>query len=187
MNFKVVEDLEEEMKPDNEVLQERGYFVLDRDDDSVLLVISSGEKPSGGHEIDVTDAEEEDGIVKVTVKETEPAEGDIVTDAITYPYVVVKLETTATEFVVADEDGEEFPCLDEETEEAEVVEAEGTFVGAAEDNTIEIQLDGEEEPKVFVTEELEGFEAPEEDAKVAISYYSNEEGQNILVTFEVAE
>lgn len=195
VDFEEVGGLDEEtQKIIDEKVAERGYFVLNGEDDAVIMVVSSGEKPSGGYDIKVKAITEEEGVVKVEVEETEPAEGDVVTDALTYPYTVVKLDTTASEFVVVNTNGEEFANLDEATEETEgeeenkdVVEAEGTLNGQIDNNSVEILLDGEEEPQAFRIEELDGFAVPEDGSKVSISYYVNEEGQNVLLTLEVDE
>lgn len=63
--------------------------------------------------------------------------------------------------------------------------AEGVQIGAIDNNSAEILLNGEEKPMTFRTEELKDFKAPEENAKVKISYYTNADGQNVLKNIEV--
>lgn len=186
VSFTVVEELDEEtQKTVDEKAKEKGFVVLSQEEESAVVMISSGEKPSGGYAIEVKTAEEKDGVVTITVKETAPEEDAIVTDAITQPYTVVKLETKATAFNVLNAEGEEWANLDKvQEEEKEVIEAEGTYNGAIDNNSIEIQLDGEDEPMAFRTEALENFEAPEDNAKVKITYYTNEHGQNMLENIE---
>jgi type III secretory pathway component EscV len=187
--FAIVEEFDEEtQKLIDDKSKEKGYSILSQDDKSVVIMIASGEKPTGGYGIEVKTAEEKDGVVTITVEETSPAEGAIVTTALTYPYAVIKLDTKAIEFIVVNAQEEEFENLDKkETSSYEVKEAEGIYNGAIDNNSIEIQLNGEEEPMAFRTEELDNFEVPEENVKVKISYYTNEYKQNILKSIEVVK
>ncbi len=55
--------------------------------DGVLyLLVTYGEKPTGGYDVEITDISEEDGKLVVTAEFTEPGEDDVVTQALTYPY-----------------------------------------------------------------------------------------------------
>jgi len=58
----------------------------------LYMLVTYGEKPTGGYVVEITDiAEEEDKIV-VTVHFTEPGEDDIVTQALTYPYDLAMMD-----------------------------------------------------------------------------------------------
>lgn len=58
-----------------------------------FLILNMGEKSTGGYSIGVEKVEETADKIIVTVKETEPKPGDMVTQAITYPYAVVKINS----------------------------------------------------------------------------------------------
>lgn len=187
VTFSIVEEFDEEaLKIIDEKTKEKGYGILSQDDNSVVIFIASGEKPSGGYDIEVKAVEEKDGVITIIVEETAPEGGAMVITALTYPYTVIRLDTKATEFVVVNTEGEEFTNLDKKDEFSyEIKEAEGIYIGAIDNNSIEIHLDGEEKPMAFRLEELENFEAPEENAEVKISYYTNEYSQNMLKSLEV--
>lgn len=187
VTFEIIEKFDEEaLKMIDEKTKEKGYGILSRDDNSVVIFIASGEKPSGGYGIKVKTVEEKDGVITITVEETVPEEGAMVITALTYPYTVIRLDTKATEFVIVNTEGEEFTNLDKKVEFSyELKEAEGVYIGAIDNNSVEILLDGEEKPMAFRLEELDNFESPKENTKVKISYYTNEYSQNILKSLEV--
>jgi hypothetical protein len=60
---------------------------------SNFLILNMGEKNTGGYSIGVEKVEETADKIIVTVKETEPAPGSMVTQAITYPYAVVRINS----------------------------------------------------------------------------------------------
>lgn len=187
VTFEIIEKFDEEaLKMIDEKTKEKGYGILSRDDNSVVIFIASGEKPSGGYGIKVKTVEEKDGVITITVEETVPEEGAMVITALTYPYTVIRLDTKATEFVIVNTEGEEFTNLDKKVESSyELKEAEGVYIGAIDNNSVEILLDGEEKPMAFRLEELDNSESPKENTKVKISYYTNEYSQNMLKSLEV--
>ncbi|RKD25311.1 PrcB C-terminal [Caminicella sporogenes DSM 14501] len=67
-------------------------------DDEVYVVVTRGEKPTGGYTVDIEKIEKikEDGKFRLVVhaKFTDPKQGDAVTQGITYPYVVAKTNLT---------------------------------------------------------------------------------------------
>jgi|SRR6478672_9495341 len=58
-----------------------------------FVVLNMGEKPTGGYSIEVVKVEELSDKIVVTVRENKPASGENVTDAITNPYTVVKINS----------------------------------------------------------------------------------------------
>ncbi len=60
---------------------------------SNFIVLNMGEKTTGGYSIEVVKVEELSDKIVVTVKENKPTTGDNVTDAITNPYTVVKINS----------------------------------------------------------------------------------------------
>ena len=60
---------------------------------SNFVILNMGEKTTGGFKITVENVVETDKNVIVTVKETEPEAGTIVTQGFTYPFCVVKINS----------------------------------------------------------------------------------------------
>jgi hypothetical protein len=58
-----------------------------------FVILNMGEQPTGGYGIGVEKVEELPDKIVVTVKETKPDPGSMVTQAITYPYAVVRVNS----------------------------------------------------------------------------------------------
>jgi hypothetical protein len=65
-------------------------------DKEMIVVAFSGEKPSGGHRMEIFKIEEDTGKreLRVIFRETKPPSGAMVTAALTQPYHIVKLKKT---------------------------------------------------------------------------------------------
>jgi len=61
-------------------------------EDILYLLVTYGEKPTGGYVVEITDIAEEEGKLIVTAHFTEPGEDDMVTQALTYPYDLAMLD-----------------------------------------------------------------------------------------------
>lgn len=100
--------LSEQMIADIEAMKvQKGYEYWQQEDGSFIILISSGEKTTGGYAIEVTSIEDNEGMTIITVAETEP-EGDMNSQVISYPYVVVKASGITDRFDVRDQSGKEF-------------------------------------------------------------------------------
>lgn len=60
---------------------------------SNYVILNMGEKNTGGYSIGIEKVEETDKNIIITVKEKNPAPDAMVTQAITYPYTVVKIHS----------------------------------------------------------------------------------------------
>lgn len=58
----------------------------------LYLLVTYGEKPTGGYSVEITDIKENEGKLVVTADFTEPGEDEMVTQALTYPYDLAMLE-----------------------------------------------------------------------------------------------
>lgn len=67
----------------------RGFKSIEKDG-YVYIAIFAGKKNTGGYSVSVTSVEDVEGRTNVFVKETTPGSNAIVTQAITYPYVVIR-------------------------------------------------------------------------------------------------
>jgi hypothetical protein len=77
----------------------KGYHIRKVSDPDIhyYIIICSGEKNTGGYGIDVTRIEmEDDDTLIIEAAETSPAEGDIVTQAFTYPQCIIELSRMPT-------------------------------------------------------------------------------------------
>lgn len=58
----------------------------------LYLLVTYGERPTGGYDVEITDIAMQDDKVVVTAEFTEPAEDEMVTQALTYPYDLAMIE-----------------------------------------------------------------------------------------------
>ncbi|EQB89411.1 hypothetical protein J2Z44_002599 [Clostridium punense] len=73
----------------------KGYKLITVNNE-VYLYIGLGKKNTGGYTLEVVNLEDSEGILNVQVNIQQPKEGDIVTQAITYPHKVLKLNFMPT-------------------------------------------------------------------------------------------
>jgi len=199
LSFDVVKNIEELPKNVQDAVealkQQRGYAFF-KVEDGFILFAGMGEKNTAGYDITVKSVENVNGTVKVTVEEKSPEKGDIVAQVISYPFTVVKVKDGMENFIVANESGEELKLLsvdkvssvgnaeDKKEKTVVIVETQGTYVGEIDGNSVEIIVDGQ--PNAFRHEGRyrEILDNLKENDKLSISYFENEHGQLILVTFE---
>lgn len=58
----------------------------------LYLLVTYGEKPTGGYAVEITEITEAEDKVLVTVHFTEPGEDEVVTQALTYPYDLAMID-----------------------------------------------------------------------------------------------
>lgn len=162
----------------------RGYLVWE-EDGSFVIFITSGEKSTGGYSINVKYIEDNEGITKISVEEKSPAPGDAVTEAITYPYIIVKAKGITDNFNIENTKGEKFSPL--QNNKSPLVEnVRGSFVGAIDNSFVEIIVDNQ--PQAFMITEVEDkIKNIRDGDEVILSYEKNEYGQLILKSIEKAE
>lgn len=98
----------------------RGFGLIREDDNYNYVYIGSGEKNTGGYDIFVSDMVEVNGQVHIIVSETIPSKDDLVTQAFTYPYQVVRYSKDyGNQLVVQDYNGNFFDDINDETTENE--------------------------------------------------------------------
>ncbi len=74
-----------------EIKKEKGYAVIKEEEGFYYVFIGSGEKPTGGYGISIKSAEDIEGRTVIIIEETSPGKDEMVTEALTYPYVVIKI------------------------------------------------------------------------------------------------
>jgi hypothetical protein len=88
--------------------QYRGYFNFKDEDGYLYIGIFSGKRNTGGYSIKVLNVEDIEGKTGIIVQETSPKPSDYVTQALTYPYTVIRVKAIAKSIVVKNTSGEEF-------------------------------------------------------------------------------
>jgi len=122
VTFKAVtisEAPEEIRKAVKETLDEEkaAVYVIERE---VYIVVTRGEKPTGGYGVEIVDMDkfifkEDEFAVTVKVNYKDPQPGQLVTQAITYPFIVVKTglkdipRDTSFKFVIDGMEKTEYP------------------------------------------------------------------------------
>jgi hypothetical protein len=93
----------------------RAYGVVEEEADSKIVYIGLGEKPTGGYGISVYSVVNLiSNKTEIIIKEEVPQEDEFVTQAITYPYILVKVDSPNTDIEVETLDGEKFSNLNNE-------------------------------------------------------------------------
>ena len=90
-------------------IKSRGYYIdsLDEPNAPFFIVICSGERNTGGYGIQIADLEMDGETLVITVDETDPDPMSMVTQAITYPYCVLEIDSLPDDFRVVTTEGEE--------------------------------------------------------------------------------
>jgi len=86
----------------------KGYSTYKSEDEYLYVAVFSGRKRTGGYGIKVLHVEDNEGKTVVTVQETSPKPSTYVTQAITYPYTVIRTKGAVGPIVVKSAAGEEF-------------------------------------------------------------------------------
>lgn len=82
-------------------------------------------------------------------------------------------------------DGEEATEEEDAETDAEIIQDTGAYVGMADPHTIEVNSESNGTLSLQTGEVDYDFESIEENAHVAIKYFENEHGQNVLTSIEV--
>lgn len=94
----------------------RGY-IYEEVKNEYYIVIFSGKKPTGGYSIKVNSVEDVEGRTNIIVEENSPKPEQIVTQAITYPYTIIKASQITPNFTIKNTKGESFEELKKEWRE----------------------------------------------------------------------
>jgi len=153
-------------------------------DGSTYLLVSAGEKPTGGYVIEKLVLTGTDQVINVRASLRVPGKDEMVTQALTYPSILVKIQEDNRKFELAE-------LTEDVPEKNEVKKDTGTYVGQIDNNSIEVKISGvpeEKAAKVFrledkVRDNFQRFEL-ETDDQVLFSYFENNDGQLVLTSIE---
>ena len=93
---------------------EPGYYIdtFNKPNSPYLLIITLGKRNTGGYSISVDDIKiDNKSNVSVTVHENKPSESDIVTQALTYPYICIQFNKAINKVEIKDTEGKIFNQL----------------------------------------------------------------------------
>ena len=94
----------------------RGFvYTVDDSTGYIYIAVMSGTKPTGGYSIEVTGIEDNEGRTNVFVKEVSPSKDMMVTQAITYPYTIVKARGITPNITVKNLQGDKFNYFNKES------------------------------------------------------------------------
>ena len=92
----------------SEYKAEKGYKVFNAEAEQAYVLITAGEKRTGGYGIEVVSVQNTDNTTRIIVKETSPGEDDMVTKVLTYPYTAVKISDLKEIVTVYNTEGDQF-------------------------------------------------------------------------------
>ncbi|MBS4534094.1 protease complex subunit PrcB family protein [Clostridium sp. D2Q-14] len=93
IEYEIVENVPRNIENSIEDIKEnQGYKVIESKENGKYIYIGLGEKNTGGYDIVIEKVEKDDNITKITIMEYKPKTDDMVTQAITYPYKIIKIE-----------------------------------------------------------------------------------------------
>jgi hypothetical protein len=174
------EALSDPMKNKVEYLKENpGYEVFTAENGDVYLFIGVGMQPTGGYALKITDLTSKDDRLTVEVDFKKPDPDDIVTQALTYPHVIVKLDKMYDEINI--EGNINFsPYV------YDIEEGTGTYVGQIDPSSIEVETsDGFIVLRSYYMENL--LEGLSENDPVSFEYVMLETNQNGLIDLTKTE
>jgi len=164
----------------------KGLSFLDFKEHKYILV-GAGEKPTGGYSVEVISVVGKEDSIIVNAKVNAPKADEMVTEAITYPSILLRVSKDSRNVVL----GEFTDAIVEESSKEEspfeTIEETGIFVGLADSNSCEILVDDEATPFRLSEEIKEMVSEIEMNQKVKFSYYINEYEQMIIVEIEKIE
>lgn len=104
----------------------KGYAYWEQENGSYLIFISAGEKNTGGYSVEVKSIEDNEGKTVISIMENVPAADAMVTEAITYPYIIVKTTGITDQFIIRDQNQSEYTLITPQVGNTE--DASGTML-----------------------------------------------------------
>ena len=172
------EDIPLEIKVQiDSLISERGFYTWETEDGLNYLLVSSGEKPTGGYGIEVVSLGEYEGVYKLLVGEGKPSADAVVPQILTYPHVVIQYEGDLEVTEIFNETSEKFERLGAPT--IELLTVEGEYQGQIDNTSIEVKV-GENYMAFRNNDFGTALEALTTGDLVEIRYVVNTEKQNML-------
>lgn len=157
--------------------KKEGISSLDIDQYKYVLV-SAGEKPTGGYSVEITSIEGKEEKIVVDAKLNVPSKGEMVTEALSYPNVIVKIDKDNRNVVIGEFD------ITEEDNYDELSNGKGIYVGLIDNNSCEIEVEGKAAAYRLEEEARQSVEEIESGDEVTFTFYENEHGQLVITKIE---
>ena len=90
------------LKAAEEIKMTGGHKII-LDEEAQYVIIRLGERNTGGYEIKIDQVEEKEGKILIYYTEITPGRDEMVTEALTYPYRVLQIESKQNVEVIANE------------------------------------------------------------------------------------
>ncbi|MBU5590518.1 protease complex subunit PrcB family protein [Clostridium sp. MSJ-4] len=92
----------------------KGYLIYNKDNLQYLIILS-GKKNSGGYSISVKSVNKTEDNIIINIEEKAPSGGDVVIQAITYPYIILQINLQDHKFKIIDGEYNEYTKIEEVT------------------------------------------------------------------------
>lgn len=107
MNHQILQEIPAAIAPMIESMKkDRGYFFIT---EQKILAVFMGERPTGGYRLSLEDLQVRGGALTGIILETSPKPGDMVTQAFTYPLLLIQLDQAFSTFDIRDQSGKAYP------------------------------------------------------------------------------
>ena len=169
------------------------HLVMDDLSEYTFLLISAGEKPTGGYSIELRSDQIEGEKYIFTAELIEPTPDEAVTEALTYPNLLIKVKYEEDQIIVG-----KLLTNDKQSSEEELIYigVNGQYIGQIDNNFIEIQIDEKSSfindakipnnPMSFMVEEKiqQDLLSIEDGSNVKFDCYQNENGTYVIVSIK---
>ena len=167
----------------NQLVLLKGYYYWVDSNGLYTMYIGMGEKPTGGYSIKVLSVEDNEGKTNILVEETIPGTDENVSQALTYPYVVIEMKGITDRFTIMTTNKDEYKLVN--NDELKVLTITGIYQGQIDNNSIEVKIG--DSYMVFRNPEITSLIAGlKKDDSVIITYKTSTEGQYIIESINLA-
>lgn len=117
-----------------------GSYIYSEDEFEKYLLISAGERPTGGYSLSIVDVSKSDNVITFRVVLDEPSPDEMVTEALTYPNLLIEVSGNESFEVDAILEFDDIKLGDVQKNTIGYENIDGIYVGQIDNNFIEIDL-----------------------------------------------
>lgn len=114
-----------------------GYYYWADGKGGYIVFIGMGEKPTGGFSIKVLSVEDNEGRTNIFIEEISPKADDVVTQALTYPYIVIEIKGVTNRFSIITNSKAIYELIVAEEVTSQVLDC--YYEGQIDNNSIEVK------------------------------------------------
>lgn len=202
-DYEIIEEdaLEEEAAKEwyDENKENYGFYTHTINEQEKYLLVSAGERRTGGYSLEIEGVNELSQMITFNINLNEPSDDDMVTQALTYPNLLVKITADESFEVDAILNFDAEQSNESENEEMRYENIEGVYVGQIDNNFIEVDLSNNPEFRqrvnmeedflsLMVLEETkEEIEVLESGNPIIFDCYQNEDDTWIIENVNINE